>query len=516
MASSRLEDTTRLLSSEVDDSDGVEHSHQASPSSSEDNNDPDSDSGSIRTMKGPYDKDSDGDHDSPTSPTTSTNSSHRKRRSSFLRSSAPSSSRLSVATYSIWSTNMTMSNLVGAGRTLGNLYSFAGRRLERGILRLLARTWFGPDACADRLEYLYTSVKFSTGQPFSDFPEDSWWGRLGPVKLFKLMGPDCEQLLRYGAATNLPDVQLIAFRRILDLVTGCPPLRHVFKACCESRNSLIDLEAVMFAWKKSVNDLDINSYNDEWLSHFRLATLCLGKNDVTAVVDELSYLSWSKERSEPLAALVKLCLANGDLGELAKSFLIGYILEYNVPRSAKSIGSSIRFWEDMLELDQSAHDNLVQIFEQMGVSGNDFNSDACARTQELASVLLMFFWRSQDAHFHIRYAHKAKDVRAFLTVWRIINLDCIRRKANFDVASIDWRTWLASKLDLCKVRFDVPPFDHVMRMAPLSSTDQSSVKRAVSSKSRGHRSQRPSEISGKPYMLESGLFKPYLNPRFTR
>ncbi|KLO10097.1 hypothetical protein SCHPADRAFT_535649 [Schizopora paradoxa] len=426
MASSRLEDIIKLLSSEAIDSDGVEYILPTSPTSSEDNNDSDSDS--IRTVKQSRNRNSEGDHESPTE-----SADHPKSRSPFLRSSAASSSRLSVASYSTWSTNMTMSNLVGAGRTLGNLYSSAGRRLEKGVLQLLARTGRGPDACADRLLGLCQS--FFAGWPFRELPEKSRLkgregmhsGEMRERLLLEAMGPDCERLLRYGAATNLPDIQLMAFRRILDLVTRCPLMRRAFKACCESRNLLVDIEAVMFHWKKSESDLDVSSYSYEWLLYYRLATLCLGKNDVTAVVDELAFLSWSKDRSEPLAALIELCLASGDLGELAKGFLIGYILDYDVPRSANPIGLFIRFWEDMLELDQSAHNNLVKIFEQMEACGDDFDSDACAKTQELANVLLRAF--RKDIHYHIRYAHKSKDVRAFLTAWKIINLECIRRYA---------------------------------------------------------------------------------------
>lgn len=129
-------------------------------------------------------------------------------------------------------------------------------------------------------------------------------------------------------------------------------MRRAFKRCCESRNSLVDLDAIMFSWKKKVDsDSDVESqYSEEWLFHHRFATLCLEKNAVTEVVDELAYLFWSKDRSTKLAELIKLCLyayirlflfylqlkhnlrSKDDLGILAKRFLRGYILDYDAPR----------------------------------------------------------------------------------------------------------------------------------------------------------------------------------------
>lgn len=101
-----------------------------------------------------------------------------------------------------------MSNLVGAGRTIGNLYSLAGRRLEKGVLQLVAtRTGRGPDACADRL--LALCQTFFAGWPFRALPmtksksRKDVSGSLDDEKrdalLMEAMGPDCERLLRYGA-----------------------------------------------------------------------------------------------------------------------------------------------------------------------------------------------------------------------------------------------------------------------------------------------------------------------------
>lgn len=49
------------------------------------------------------------------------------------------SSQYTYSYASTWSTNYTMSNLPGPGRILGNLYSTAGRSLERGLGELVKK-----------------------------------------------------------------------------------------------------------------------------------------------------------------------------------------------------------------------------------------------------------------------------------------------------------------------------------------------------------------------------------------
>ena len=56
---------------------------------------------------------------------------------------------------SLFSTNYTMSNLVGAGRVLGNFYSFAGRRLERTVGTIAHTAGFGPSATYEKIRQTY-------------------------------------------------------------------------------------------------------------------------------------------------------------------------------------------------------------------------------------------------------------------------------------------------------------------------------------------------------------------------
>ena len=69
----------------------------------------------------------------------STTMSNGKHIGNFLLSSDEMSDAQSAFSSSLYSTNYTMSNLVGPGRVLENLYSSLGRRLERSIGALLIR-----------------------------------------------------------------------------------------------------------------------------------------------------------------------------------------------------------------------------------------------------------------------------------------------------------------------------------------------------------------------------------------
>lgn len=52
------------------------------------------------------------------------------------------------------STNSTASNLVGAGRILGSLYSSTGRRLEKSMGNIAHKAGLGPEAIYQRISTL--------------------------------------------------------------------------------------------------------------------------------------------------------------------------------------------------------------------------------------------------------------------------------------------------------------------------------------------------------------------------
>ena len=61
---------------------------------------------------------------------------------------------LTITNTSVFSTNYTMSNLPGAGRVLGNFYSFAGRQLEKTIGIVAHKAGLGPAAAYKRIRNL--------------------------------------------------------------------------------------------------------------------------------------------------------------------------------------------------------------------------------------------------------------------------------------------------------------------------------------------------------------------------
>ena len=65
----------------------------------------------------------------------------------------------SVTSSSFYSSNYTMSNLVGPGRVLGNLYSSLGRRLERSIGASAHKAGFGPSATYEKIQEYFETVR---------------------------------------------------------------------------------------------------------------------------------------------------------------------------------------------------------------------------------------------------------------------------------------------------------------------------------------------------------------------
>ena len=61
----------------------------------------------------------------------------------------------SIAFSSDYSTNYTESGLIGAGRTLGAFYSYAGRRIENAVGRVAHKAGFGPHATYLKIQEVF-------------------------------------------------------------------------------------------------------------------------------------------------------------------------------------------------------------------------------------------------------------------------------------------------------------------------------------------------------------------------
>ncbi|KLO10510.1 hypothetical protein SCHPADRAFT_515150 [Schizopora paradoxa] len=164
---------------------------------------------------------------------------------------------------STFSSNYTMSNRIGAGRVLGNLYSKAGLSLEKGLTNLAVRTGVGDYAkfVSDAVEGMFKS-------------ED-------PRKHEKA----CKILLRF-ASSHDAEIQLRAFVEIERVFVEFPAKVNLsFQNVFQRRNEISD--TVTFMWKRAGVE-----YNVEWLSHYKLSSRCLSHSksfiDATAQLDPVT------------------------------------------------------------------------------------------------------------------------------------------------------------------------------------------------------------------------------------
>lgn len=85
-------------------------------------------------------------------------------------------------------------NLIGPGRVLGNLYSNAGRSLERGFGILAHKVGFGPAASAERLSVICEQRYLDSHLSGKDFKSPS-----DDTEIFlNMVSPECSKLLKYA------------------------------------------------------------------------------------------------------------------------------------------------------------------------------------------------------------------------------------------------------------------------------------------------------------------------------
>jgi len=168
-----------------------------------------------------------------------------------------STSIFSYSYHSTWSSNYTMSNLVGPGRLLGNLFSSTGSSLERQLGKLAYRTGLGGYAKAEKdlaLESMYSMVR----------SEDM-------VQKEKA----CSILLGHASSNN-PAIQIMAFVSIVYYVVRSPALRNAAGIVCQKRNEHIDV--VTFSWKRPGLDYDFL-----WLNYYNAAVRCFSTHPSSVI-----------------------------------------------------------------------------------------------------------------------------------------------------------------------------------------------------------------------------------------
>ncbi|KLO10505.1 hypothetical protein SCHPADRAFT_515012 [Schizopora paradoxa] len=170
---------------------------------------------------------------------------------------------------STWSTNYTMSNLEGAGRIIGNLYSRAGSSLEKGLGSLAYRARLGSYA------------KLKNHSPLDVFDSEDT----------KEHEKACKILLNSARSHDLTE-QLDAFKWIVDHSVRHPSkVRSAFRAVFEQRKEISD--AITFSWRRQGIE-----YTTYWLFKHKLASRCLSTHEssfleVQSAADHFKSLDFS-------------------------------------------------------------------------------------------------------------------------------------------------------------------------------------------------------------------------------
>lgn len=181
------------------------------------------------------------------------------------------------------SSNDTASNLAGAGRTLGILYSRGGLALESTLGRLAHKAGFGPQAAWKRLWGLISK------QGQDDLPAEA------QQSYDAELSRRCKQLTKYVTLVNLfhqylntsqlpclysvssPSTQIQALRSILNILTTGRQCEHEFQkpdtmakltqlpdTCADRGYFLDDTHAVQFLTQAALQCLENNESTEAW------------------------------------------------------------------------------------------------------------------------------------------------------------------------------------------------------------------------------------------------------------
>ncbi|KLO18479.1 hypothetical protein SCHPADRAFT_936155 [Schizopora paradoxa] len=171
--------------------------------------------------------------------------------------------------WSKWSSNYTVSNLVGVGRVLGNLYSKLGSSLERRLGNYAIRAY------SRKQQALVLQV----------------------CEFELLLNNDESSLLEEAFATLLVSsrskdtiAQMKTFETVVQIFVQNPSaLRNGFRTLFETRKEISEL--VTFSWKRPGVE-----YRIEWLYWYKLASRCLSSSP-NSVIESAMQIDATKTRS---------------------------------------------------------------------------------------------------------------------------------------------------------------------------------------------------------------------------
>ncbi|KAH8115992.1 hypothetical protein DFH11DRAFT_1583436 [Phellopilus nigrolimitatus] len=225
---------------------------------------------------------------------------HRGSSSTASSSSSPSSSssiwRASF-TFSTVSSDETATNLPGAGRLLGNLYSAGGHLLESRLNRIANEAGRGPDACAARIKSVLL------GEPYQDEVLMFLQVTAGAKRKSRLLPheeilfKECRQLLRYAQYPSR-STHICAMEHITKLAINDRYLYTLFNA----------LGASKLLTEVRKRELKMNGTDSDWaIQHCRKAIICLSTNEVNSVSHRNLRLI-TRSSDESLATLVRVLM----------------------------------------------------------------------------------------------------------------------------------------------------------------------------------------------------------------
>ncbi|KAI5116346.1 hypothetical protein M0805_005821 [Coniferiporia weirii] len=134
-------------------------------------------------------------------------------------SADPYADRLSLQSLYSASSNGTVDNLPGAGRILGNVYSFTGRRLEKQLGSIAERLGYGPRATAFRIQRRRKAI-----DTYPELPPLPRSFKTESKKIEK----DCRRLLKY-VRSNVASTKKQALDHITELSIDDSYIRSLFK-----------------------------------------------------------------------------------------------------------------------------------------------------------------------------------------------------------------------------------------------------------------------------------------------
>ncbi|KAI5121793.1 hypothetical protein M0805_009785 [Coniferiporia weirii] len=213
----------------------------------------------------------------------------------------------SLVTYSSASSNATADNLVGPGRILGNVYGFAGRRLERRLGSIADQMGYGPRATAVRIERRRAVITSASKSEYAELTLSPAAIKAKSEKVEK----DCRRMLKY-IRSNTARTKKQALDRITDLSVNDSYVRGLLKVM-----GAVDIIGPL------QNDLSFwINYGAPLQSSSRKALITLDDVEVNVLVQKLDVMSRSITADAMASRALLIKNLNGYLGDPNRSFLV--------------------------------------------------------------------------------------------------------------------------------------------------------------------------------------------------